>query len=207
MKPSKIKILQDYRDKAYVSNILCQKSSEFYSMLKSIMSLPLILSSSVLAILNSSDFPYGEMKIANIILNSCTALLLSLINNFKLPEKSATFRSLGIKHNKLCHYIEDLLNNDIEVNPDIIRGVIKDYDGFNEQQEYSYPHHIKEKVKKMYFGNRTLPNCLNCEIDFTKMMKSSSIDSVNNEAMQGSIVYNSRPKVLDIKIVGENECI
>ena len=51
------------------------------------MNIPLIVISSVMAILNSGQFKPEDMKLPNIIINSLTALILALISNFKLAEK------------------------------------------------------------------------------------------------------------------------
>jgi hypothetical protein len=75
-------LLESYRDKAYVSNILCTETSNFYSFIKNLVNIPLILSSSIMTILNSSDFDPHPMRVPNIILNASTGLILSLINNY-----------------------------------------------------------------------------------------------------------------------------
>lgn len=163
-----IKLLQSYRDKAFVSGILCDESSQFYSFLKSLVNIPLILSSSIMGILNSSDFDSQQMRIPNIVLNASTSLILSLINNFKLPEKCQTFHNRANKFNKLTHVIEDALTNDIQdITVDKIRSLINEYDTINESLEFSFPSHIKNRIKNRYMNKRVLPNILNCEIVFT----------------------------------------
>ena len=156
---SKTKLLEDYRDKCYVSNILCQLSSEHYGRFKNIFSIPLLLSSSVMTILNSSDIQASDMKIANIILNGSTFLLIGLMNNFKFVEKQNSFRSVGMKFNKLCHSIEDKLTYNInDVSSEVINNFIKEYDTLNEMLEYPFPERIKNKVKDQYKDLKTLPN-------------------------------------------------
>ena len=39
-----IKLLESYRDKVYITSILCSQSSEHFSFLRSIVNIPLILS-------------------------------------------------------------------------------------------------------------------------------------------------------------------
>ena len=158
-----VKLLNAYRDKSYISNILCEQCSEFYSFLKSMVNIPLILSSSAMTILNSSSFNAEDMKIPNVIINALTALILSLISNFKLQEKTANFKTQSIKFNKLCHNIEDKLTNDIDgITTDQIRQFINDYDSFNENLDYPYVGFIKTRVVKKYKGIKTLPNACNC---------------------------------------------
>jgi hypothetical protein len=108
-----IKLLESYRDKAYICNILCDESFNHYSFIKNLVNLPLILSSSVMTVLNSSDFDAQTMRIPNIVLNASTTSILSLINNYKLPEKCQTFRNKAIKYMHLCNQIEDSLTNNL----------------------------------------------------------------------------------------------
>ena len=52
-----IRILQDYRDKCYISDILCTMNCDYYKKMRQIINIPLILSSTVMSIMNSSTFP------------------------------------------------------------------------------------------------------------------------------------------------------
>jgi hypothetical protein len=187
--------LQNYRDKCFVYNILCEKSVEYFSLMKNIMSVPLLISSAIMTIFNSGSFSPESMQTPNIVVNACTTIIISFMNNFKLAEKCNTFRTLGLKYTKLLHYIEDKLNTDEVINGEDVREIVKEYDSLAEQNEFIVPSHIRNKVKKIYGGKRTLPNILNCEIDFI-----NKVDIV--------IANNNQPKVLDIKpltIIHEEE--
>ena len=166
-----IKLLESYRDKAYITSILCSQSAEHFSFLRSIVNIPLTLSSSTMTVLNSlSENNDNNMKFANICLNAWTSLILSLVGNFKLPEQFTNFSQLQLKFNKLTHQIEDRLSIDLEnTNIDHIRAIINDYDMLYEQLDYSFPNFIKNRVKKIYSGKKVLPNILNCEISFVKI--------------------------------------
>ena len=209
----KTKLLEDYRDKCYVSNILCQLSSEHYGRFKNIFSIPLLLSSSVMTILNSSDIPSYDMKIANIVLNGCTVLLIALMNNFKFVEKQNSFRSIGIKFIKLTHSIEDKLTYDInDVSSDVINNFIKEYDTLNEILEFGFPESIKNSVKKEYKDIKTLPNVLNCVSTFkSPILKSISIANApyGNDIvipdMKDSICYSHRATISPIIKPVKNE--
>ena len=87
-----VKLLESYRDKAYITSILCSQSAEHFSFLRSMVNLPLILSSSVMTVLSSMSDNSNEMKYANIVLNTWTSLILSIIGNFKLTEQSTNFK-------------------------------------------------------------------------------------------------------------------
>ena len=120
-----------------------------------------------MAILNSSSFDADSMKVPNVIINSMNALLLSLISNFKLAEKTSNFKSIANKLNKLCHAIEDKLTNDQDnVTTDQIRLFISEYNNLNESLEYPYLEYIKSRVQKKYKGEKSLPNILNCTQTF-----------------------------------------
>ena len=80
-------MLVAYRDKAYVSGILCDECYNYNAWRKNIIGMPLIFCSSIMTVFNSSSFDADTMKIPNIILNSLTTLILALIGNFKFVEK------------------------------------------------------------------------------------------------------------------------
>jgi len=165
-----VKLLESYRDKAYITSILCAQSSEHFSFLRSMVNLPLIISSSVMTVLNSMSDNSNEMKYANIVLNTWTSLILSIIGNFKLTEQATNFKQIEIKMNKLTHKIEDFLSIDLEnTKIEDIRTIINEYDSLNESLDFTYPNFIKNRVKKIYSGKKTLPNILNCEISFVKV--------------------------------------
>ena len=169
--PEQIKLLESYRDKAYITSILCSQSAEHFSFLRSIVNIPLILSSSTMTVLNSMDEGgNNNMKFANICLNAWTSLILSLVGNFKLPEQATNFSQIQVKMNKLTHQIEDKLTIDLDsCKIEDIRQFINDYDALYEQLDYAFPNFIKNRVKKIYSGKKVLPNILNCEISFVKI--------------------------------------
>lgn len=201
MDMSKTKLLEEYRDKCYVSNILCQLSSEYYSRYKNVFSIPLILSSSVMTILNSSDISSENMKIANVVINGSTVLLIALMNNFKFVEKQNNFHGVGIKFNKLTHHIEDKLTYNIrDVSSDVINSIIKEYDTLNEMLEYSFPESIKNKVKEMYKDTKTLPNILNCVKVFAspQLDKNKSGDAYEKSFEMKSVICTQGPVISPI---------
>ena len=75
-------------DKCEALSLLCSKATSHWSMIKFIFQIPLILTSSVMCILNSFEKD-GEnnMKIPNVVVNGVSVLLLSLQSNLKVPEK------------------------------------------------------------------------------------------------------------------------
>ena len=101
-----VNLIQGYRDKCYVSSVLCAESSTFYAFLRAIINLPIIILSSIMTVLNSSFNP-DDIRIPNIVLNASTSFILSLLNNFKLSEKTSNFKGCNLKFTKLLHRIED----------------------------------------------------------------------------------------------------
>jgi hypothetical protein len=156
------KLLIRYRDMTYIMAILCSECSDFYSLINNIFKFPIILSNSIMIIFNADE--YKNIKIANIILNVLTTLILSLIGNFKLNERVINFTNGNNKFSRLCHRIEDILYNtlDDDITTDNVKNIINEYDNLVESIEYPYIYHIKNKIQKKYQNNRTLPNVLNC---------------------------------------------
>jgi hypothetical protein len=175
-------IIFQYRDKSYVCSILCQQTTDWYNFLISIINIPLILMSTSLSIINSLNIDNNNMRMTNIIINASFALILALINNFNISEKKVNFRSLHLKYVKLTHYIEDKITNELDnCTKEDIRNIINDYDILGENLEYPYPGFIRKRVKKRFFGKKTLPNILNCEMIFVnKDDNNSLIKYLNN---------------------------
>jgi predicted GTPase len=176
-----INILVAYRDKSYVYAALLESSYEFFSLIKSLCNIPLILITSVLSILNASDFDSKEMKLPNTVINACVAMIIALISNFRLSEKEVLFKQVQQKIIRHCHNIEDMLNNNLEslVSEDVSE-VIKKYDDIVEMNDYTFPSHIKRKITKIYKGKRSLPAVLNCvEVNFTNSNPSTPSATAN----------------------------
>jgi hypothetical protein len=173
-----IQLLKIYQDKAYVSAILCDKSSNYYSLLKNIFNVPLILASSLMSILNSSQIEENKLKYINIIVNALTALILSLANNFKFQERATNFKTQGNKFNKLVHSIEDNLVNELNnITTDTLRNFITTYDNINENVDFDFPYHIKQDVRRLFLNQRVLPNILNCERSGASPLSTPNLNS------------------------------
>jgi len=180
---NQVRLLQSYRDKSYVSNILCVECANYYNNIKTIINVPIVFFNFIIIIMNSmtinnkSDY----VTIPNIICNSGTVILMGLITNFKIVEKASVFRITGIKFNKLCHNIENKLTNDIEnINSIDITNFISEYDNINENLEYFYCNFIKKKIRNKYKNKKTLPNVLNCDNDFIQNPNTPIIHSTLN---------------------------
>ncbi len=152
-----IRQLEILRDKVYIYQILTTKSNIMYSNIKQIINIPLIVSSFALSILNSNSVSAEEMKLPNIIINCITGLMISLINNFRIVEKQASYKNISVKFMNLLHEIEDRLNNDDDITSDETRLLIKQYDEIISNMEFQIPDRICKKIKANYKGKRHLP--------------------------------------------------
>lgn len=189
-----INTLKQYRDKSFVMSVLCQMTSDYYNRYKNIISVPLIVSSSIMTILNASDFDSNSMKYSNVVLNTATALVLSMSSAFKVVEKCSAFRSASIKMTKLTHQIEDKILYNESLDREDVRDIIMQYDAINESIEYTFPESIKRKVIAVYKGHRVMPNILNCETNMITKDVSIDVKKPADEVINSSIVYN-RPRL------------
>jgi hypothetical protein len=151
--------LLEYRDKIHVYNVLTSQTSDYYGTLKSFVNIPIVISASAMSIINSSFDPQ-DMQIVNVVINACTALLIGLINNFKIVEKAANFRDVSLKFLKLQHLLDDKMSNpDIDVED--VRDILRQYDEILENVD-QIPGFIKNRVRKIFLGKKYLPIIL-CE--------------------------------------------
>lgn len=164
-------ILKNYLDKSFVNGILCDLSYNFYSRIWNISHLPTILGSSVLTILNSSELSSDIMKKINIIINGLNAVILALVNSYKIGDRVNSFKNNKIKFNKLNHIIESLIikeTNHTEIDRSLIDSIINEYDKLTEDLIYQFPEHIRKKVIKKYGNTLKLPNSLDVDNEIIK---------------------------------------
>lgn len=152
-----LNLLKEYKDKVFVYNVLCVRTYEYYNKIKSIINIPLIISSAIMTIFNSGSFSPEDMKIPNIVVSATTALMIALINNYKVAEKAQVFRNLSMKYTTLQHDIEHKLCNDTNIDGEDLREITKQYDDLLSQNEFTFPEHIKNKVKNMFVSKKYLP--------------------------------------------------
>ena len=155
-------VLDVYVDKAFVYSVLCIQASRYYNILKYTFQMPIIITSSVLSILNGSTGDENidkHMKIINTVFNITTALILSVNNTFKFETRANDFKNSAIKFQKLSHSIESkLLEGD--VNHDFINSIVSSYDNITEGID-DIPSHICKKIRAEYGSKRHLPVVIN----------------------------------------------
>lgn len=185
-----IELLQNIKDKAFITSILCSKSCAFFSWIRTLINIPLILSSGAMTILNSmNDINTIEIKYANIVLNSCTVTILSLIGNFKLAERELSFRQAQIKMDKLYHNIEDkLLIDPSNCNIEDVRDIIKEYVIIYEHLEFPIPEFIRKKFQKNSKASYSASPLLNVDLTlFDKKNKENYMNYAN------TMMYDTYP--------------
>ena len=160
-----LELLSSYKDKCFISAILCEQSTNYYSFIKNLINIPLIICNSVMVIINSIVIDDNTLKILNIILNSSTGIILGLISNFKIYEKINEFHTPYIKYNKLMNLIHSkITNNYDEITGDFINSVINDYDNITDNLNYCFPVKIKKQIKTQYKEVKNLPLSLSVDI-------------------------------------------
>ena len=161
---TQLELLKQYKERCYISGLLSENSYNYYVFIKNVINIPLIVVNSAMVVINSTITDQELLKVLNIILNSSTGLILSLISNFKIYENIQSFHQLQAKFNKLCHQIESKTNEPEEISPDYVNSIIEDYDIIYDSIEFNFPTHIKKRIKKQYEGKMSLPSSLNVDI-------------------------------------------
>jgi len=165
----RVERLKQYLDKSYISAILCDYHYNFFYKINMIAMLPLILGSSVLTVLNSSEIRDDILKVINITINGTNAVLMALMNNYKIVERINCYKSLYIKYQQLSHRIESAINMSNEVSEKVLNDFITEYDNLQNDNNYSYLNYYKNKVVKIYGKTKCLPNSLALEQDMIKL--------------------------------------
>ena len=93
-------------DKCEICCLLCQRASARWSLLKFIFNIPLILTSSIMCVMNSMSTEEVSMKMPNVIVNGVSVFVMSINNNLKCAEKFELFKSLSNSYLALAHAIE-----------------------------------------------------------------------------------------------------
>ena len=155
--------MDDRAEKLYskceAMSLLSQKATNHWSLVKFIFQIPLILTSSVMCILNSFDDGKGNMKIANVVVNGVSVLLISYQSNLKVAEKVELFKNLSNQFLQLAHEIEGKEPDSLDRNA--VNILIEKYDALISTCLFEdIPKSIKLEVIKIFEG-KSLPLQLN----------------------------------------------
>lgn len=167
-----------YLDHCYAMSHLCSKTSSYYDTIKKVIEIPLIFTSSTLALLNSS-FGDGEtLKILNIIINCLTAILINVQSRMRISELASQTKSLAQAFDKLQGEIQKTVTFN-QMTEDKLSAFIQAYDTLVTQCPV-FPRHIRDKMSKT-LKNIDLPYLFNGYIE-----KKSVIGSTTN--LQSDII-------------------
>lgn len=146
-------------DKCECMSLLCAKATNRWSFIKFIFQLPLILTSSVMCILNSFDDGKGNMRIPNVVVNGISVLLVSYQSNLKVAEKCELFKNLSNQFLQLAHEIEGKSPEELDRNA--VNTLIEKYDTLISTCLFEdIPKSNKMEVIKIFEG-KSLPLQLN----------------------------------------------
>ena len=104
--------------------LLCSKANIYWSMVKFAFNIPLVLTSSVMCIINSVSDDANTVKIPNIVVNAISVLIISLNNSIKASEKCDLFRRLSQQFLLLAGQIE----NDNEITDSDFQSIALKYE-------------------------------------------------------------------------------
>ena len=93
-------------DKAECMVLLTSSACNYWSYIKFLFSIPLVLTSSAMCIINSISEDANAVKIPNIVVNAVSVLIVSLNNNIKASEKCDAYRKLSQQFMNLSQEID-----------------------------------------------------------------------------------------------------
>jgi hypothetical protein len=175
-------ILEEYNDKIFIYSLLCIQTNKYYNILKYSFQIPLILTSTILSILNSNiKNEESSMKIINTVFNIITALILSINNIFRFESKANNFRNNYNKFQKLSHFIEKKILDKNEINIDLINNIISEYTNIIENIEDEIPIHICNRINLIYNTYKTLPVIITSNNKIIKQSVNNILPNIYNE--------------------------
>jgi len=136
-------------------SLLCNKTAGHWSLIKFVLSIPLILTSSVMCVMNNFESENNQtMRLANIVVNAVSVLVLSVQNNLKASEKVGLFKSLAISYIELAHKIEGL--EDEELTCENLNAFTQKYDDLLKQTLFEDIQNKHKKEVMIQFEGRAL---------------------------------------------------
>lgn len=154
--------LQKLLDKSECLVLLCSSACNYWSFIKFLFSIPLVLTSSAMCIINSISEDANAVKIPNIVVNAVSVLIVSLNNSIKASEKADNFKKLSQQFMTLTQEIDSFDDENI-ITKDKYEMLMIKYD--NLVQDCSFeeiPTRYKLSASKAFYANnRAVPIQLN----------------------------------------------
>ena len=159
-----IETLDIYKDYTYMMYVVCEKTSALYSTLKNIINIPIIISSSCLSILNSTEFETLEgidkmtlVRYVTMGFNIFIALSVAILNFYKIAEKEFFFKTQAVNflktHNKI---IIELAKQKTTLSEVETMNIINEYNLLCEYIPFHIPSYIRKSIHKQ-FKNYKMP--------------------------------------------------
>jgi hypothetical protein len=152
-----IEMIETYNDFSYIMYIICDMTASYYSRIKNIVNIPIIICSTGLSILNTtelSDSSFDKIVIirnCGIAFNLLIALSIAILNAYKITEKEFSFKSQSVNflkiHNKINVDLAKCRNTMSQVD---ILDIVKEYNLLCESICFHIPSHIQAYVKRNY---------------------------------------------------------
>jgi hypothetical protein len=149
-------------DKSECMVLLTSQACNYWSFIKFMFSIPLVLTSSAMCIINSISEDANAVKIPNIVVNAVSVLIVSLNNNIKAGEKCDAYRKLSQQFMNLSQEIE-AYDEENEITKDKYEVLMIKYDNLiNDCAFEDIPQKYKISVSKSFYSNnRAVPIQLN----------------------------------------------
>ena len=153
---------QKLLDKSECLVLLCSSACNYWSMVKFLFSIPLVLTSSAMCIINSISEDANAVKIPNIVVNAVSVLIVSLNNSIKASEKADNFRKLSQQFMTLTQEIDSFDDENIITKERYEMLIIK-YDNLVQDCAFEeIPNRYKLFASKAFYANnRSVPIQLN----------------------------------------------
>jgi len=154
--------LQKLLDKSECLVLLTSQACSYWSFVKFLFSIPLVLTSSAMCIINSISEDSNTIKIPNIVVNAVSVLIVSLNNSIKASEKAEGFKKLSQQFMSLSQEI-DAFDDENVITTDKYNMLVLKYDNLiNDCDFEDIPTRYKINVGKVFTScNRAVPLQLN----------------------------------------------
>ena len=154
--------LKKLLDKSECLVLLTSNACNYWSFVKFLFSIPLVLTSCAMCIINSISEDANDVKIPNIVVNAVSVLIVSLNNNIKASEKAENFKKLSQQFMTLTQEI-DAFDEENDITSDKYNMLLLKYDNLiNDCDFEEIPSRYKLNVSKLFSANnRCVPIQLN----------------------------------------------
>lgn len=174
----KLKVLID---KCEALTILCNKATSDWYKVKVALQLPLMITSSLMCVLNSYFRDNLElMKLPNVIVNGASVFFLAVQNSLKVPEKVELFKTLRHSFLTLAHTFENIIDSGEDITTNDIANYMDKYDSLVNQvlfEDVNYTH--KQFIVDLFNEEgKSLPIQLNGGSGIKKKRVSANLGNV-----------------------------